>query len=157
MEERDEAPGVYVRRSVPHGGRREAGGVFQPNDGTCHLDSTGLYSESERYDYPSVGHLAQILSQKNIQPIFAVTSNILPTYQALSQLIPKSVVGELKADSSNVLQLITEAYNNLSSTINLEHSKLPKGVSVKFESHCGDQTLVHSGRGECVNVHINEE
>lgn len=34
-----------------------------------------------------------------------------PHLQKLSKLIPKSVVGELKEDSSNVVQLIADAYN----------------------------------------------
>ncbi|XP_067881888.1 integrin beta-7-like, partial [Heterodontus francisci] len=149
---------VYTSDATFHtAGDGRLGGVFLPNDGLCHLDGNGLYTASELYDYPSVGQLAQTLSEQNIQPIFAVTENTLSIYQELSQLIPKSAVGELKEDSSNVLQLITEAYNNLSSTINLEHSKLPDGLSVRFESHCRNQTIVHSGRGECSDVHINEE
>ncbi|XP_041038426.1 integrin beta-7-like, partial [Carcharodon carcharias] len=149
---------VYTSDATFHtAGDGRLGGIFLPNDGHCHLDPSGLYSESQRYDYPSVGHLAQTLAKQNIQPIFAVTENTLHTYQELSKLIPKSVVAELKEDSSNVLQLITEAYGNLSSTINLEHSKLPDGVSVRFESHCRNQTIAHSGRAECLNVRINEE
>ncbi|KAJ6654761.1 hypothetical protein lerEdw1_006624 [Lerista edwardsae] len=62
-------------------------------------------------DYPSIGHLAQVLSEANIQPIFAVTGPRLPIYEELSRLIPKSAVGELKEDSSNVVQLIADAYS----------------------------------------------
>lgn len=35
----------------------------------------------------------------------------LPPLQELSKLIPKSAVGELSEDSSNVVQLIMDAYN----------------------------------------------
>lgn len=35
----------------------------------------------------------------------------LPITQELSKLIPKSAVGELSEDSSNVVQLIMDAYN----------------------------------------------
>lgn len=88
-------------------------------------------------DYPSVGQLALQLEKNNIQPIFAVTDNVKEVYtvnicifhapflemiekdpnvdrlfsQALSKMIPKSEVGVLSADSSNVVGLIVNAYN----------------------------------------------
>ncbi|XP_068777158.1 integrin beta-7 isoform X2 [Struthio camelus] len=118
-------------------GDGKLGGIFIPSDSRCHLDASGVYSKSHLYDYPSVGHLAQVLSAANIQPIFAVTGPTVPVYQELSRLIPKSVVGELREDSSNVVQLISDAYNSLSSTVELQHSPLPPGVSLSYESHCG--------------------
>lgn len=86
-------------------------------------------------DYPSVGQLALQLEKNNIQPIFAVTDNVKEVYtvnisnfdvpfleimekdpnclfsQELSKMIPKSEVGVLSADSSNVVGLIVNAYN----------------------------------------------
>uniref|UniRef100_A0A8C6XWI4 Integrin beta n=1 Tax=Naja naja TaxID=35670 RepID=A0A8C6XWI4_NAJNA len=91
-------------------GDGKLGGIHMPNDGRCHLDANGVYSKSHLYDYPSLGHLAEVLSKSNIQPIFAVTSSRLSLYKELSKLIPKSVVGELKSDSRNVVQLIEDAY-----------------------------------------------
>nr|XP_056705290.1 integrin beta-7 [Euleptes europaea] len=139
-------------------GDGKLGGVYMPNDGHCHLDENGLYTESHLYDYPSVGHLAEVLSQSNIQPIFAVTGSRILMYEELSKLIPKSAVGELKEDSSNVVQLIIDAYNSLSSTVNLEHSSdLPPGVSIAYDSHCGDSEKFGDPQGgECSGVHINQ-
>ncbi|XP_053869240.1 integrin beta-7 [Malaclemys terrapin pileata] len=149
---------VFTSDDVFHtAGDGKLGGIYLPNDNQCHLDTDGLYSKSHIYDYPSVGHLAQVLSASNIQPIFAVTGSTLPVYQELSRLIPKSVVGELKEDSSNVVQLISDAYNSLSSTVNLEHFQLPPGVSVAYKSHCKDATDslgIHGG--VCSGVHINQ-
>nr|XP_003216768.2 PREDICTED: integrin beta-7 [Anolis carolinensis] len=139
-------------------GDGKLGGAYMPNDGHCHLDANGLYTKNHLYDYPSVGHLAEVLSESNIQPIFAVTGSRLPMYEELSKLIPKSVVGELKEDSSNIVQLIVDSYNSLSSTVNLEHtSDLPPGVSIAYDSHCGDsETYGHTEGGECFGVHINQ-
>ncbi|XP_029422120.1 integrin beta-7 isoform X2 [Nannospalax galili] len=110
-------------------------------------------------DYPSVGQVAQALTAANIQPIFAVTSATLPVYQELSQLIPKSAVGELSEDSSNVVQLIMEAYDSLSSTVTLEHSSLPPEVNISYESHCRGSEKRESeagDRGQCNHVQVNQ-
>ncbi|XP_021561607.1 integrin beta-7 [Carlito syrichta] len=140
-------------------GDGKLGGIFMPSDGHCHLDSNGLYSRSTEFDYPSVGQVAQALSAANIQPIFAVTSAILPVYQELSKLIPKSAVGELSEDSSNVVQLIMDAYNSLSSTVTLEHSSLPPGVRISYKSQCeGPETREGKAgnRGQCSQVRTNQ-
>ncbi|KAM5332665.1 integrin beta-7 [Glossophaga mutica] len=140
-------------------GDGKLGGIFMPSDGNCHLDNNGLYSRSEEFDYPSVGQVAQTLSAANIQPIFAVTRATLPVYQELSKLIPKSAVGELSENSSNVVQLIMDAYNSLSSTVTLEHSPLPPGVHVSYESQCGghEKRDGEAGdRGQCNHVRINQ-
>ncbi|XFG00032.1 hypothetical protein AB1E19_003656 [Capra hircus] len=141
-------------------GDGKLGGIFMPSDGHCHLDSNGLYSRSPEFDYPSVGQVAQALSAANIQPIFAVTSATLPVYQELSKLIPKSAVGELSEDSSNVVQLIMDAYNSLSSTVTLEHdSLLPPGVRISYESQCGDSEKrlgEAADWGQCNHVRINQ-
>lgn len=133
------------------------GGIYLPNDGRCHLNKEGLYEKSNVFDYPSVGHLANVLFASNIQPIFAVTANTLQAYQELSNLIPKSTVGELKDDSSNVIQLITDAYNNLSSTINLQHFKLPQGLDISYDSSCGNGITLNQKQGECSGVKIKEQ
>ncbi|XP_037230587.1 integrin beta-7 [Falco rusticolus] len=142
-------------------GDGKLGGIVAPSDTRCHLDASGVYTKSHLYDYPSVGHLAQVLSAANIQPIFAVTAPTLPVYQELSRLIPRSVVAELRDDSSNVVQLIADAYNSLSSTVELQHSPLPPGISITYESHCGDPPGTPPApqlpRGFCTGVGVNQE
>ncbi|KAJ7427047.1 Integrin beta-2 [Willisornis vidua] len=109
-------------------------------------------------DYPSVGQLVQKLAENNIQPIFAVTSKVVDVYKKLSDMIPKSAVGELNEDSSNIIELIQVAYNNLSSRIILDHSTLPDVLDVKYDSKCGDnKETTDEARGQCDNVKINNE
>ncbi|XP_071990711.1 integrin beta-7 isoform X1 [Engystomops pustulosus] len=148
---------VFASDDVFHmAGDGKLAGIYIPSDGHCHLNERGEYHNSNMFDYPSVGHLSQILTAANIQPIFAVTSNALPTYQGLSELIPKSAVGELTEDSSNVVNLISQAYNNLSSTVNLEHVNLPKGIHISYDSHCPDSTKEGQPNGQCSGVKINQ-
>ncbi|KAG5265319.1 hypothetical protein AALO_G00240950 [Alosa alosa] len=91
-------------------GDGKLGGIVLPNDGKCHLENN-MYTMSHYYDYPSIAHLVQKLSENNIQTIFAVTNEFQPVYKELQNLIPKSAVGTLSSNSSNVINLIIEAYN----------------------------------------------
>uniref|UniRef100_A0A8D3BXG2 Integrin beta n=1 Tax=Scophthalmus maximus TaxID=52904 RepID=A0A8D3BXG2_SCOMX len=61
-------------------GDGKLGGIVLPNDGKCHLEN-GVYTMSHYYDYPSIAHLVQKLSDNNIQTIFAVTEEFQPVYQ----------------------------------------------------------------------------
>ncbi|XP_064419483.1 integrin beta-2 [Latimeria chalumnae] len=137
-------------------GDGKLGAILTPNDGKCHLENN-IYSKEKEFDYPSVGQLSQALTENNIQPIFAVTSKMVKTYKELSNMIPKSAVGELSADSNNIVQLITDAYDNLSSTIDLEHGQLPDGIEVSYDSHCPDGERKNKPKGQCSNVKINQE
>uniref|UniRef100_A0AAY4AJG8 Integrin beta n=1 Tax=Denticeps clupeoides TaxID=299321 RepID=A0AAY4AJG8_9TELE len=138
-------------------GDGKLGGIVLPNDGRCHLVNNE-YTMSHYYDYPSIAHLVQKLSDNNIQTIFAVTEEFQPVYKELKNLIPKSAVGTLSSDSSNVIKLIIDAYNSLSSEVILENSKLPEDVSIVYTSHCknGVSETGENGR-KCSNISIGDE
>uniref|UniRef100_A0A8C4QNL6 Integrin beta n=1 Tax=Eptatretus burgeri TaxID=7764 RepID=A0A8C4QNL6_EPTBU len=139
-------------------GDGKLGGIVLPNDGHCHLSSDGMYSASNHLDYPSVAQLVQKLGENNIQPIFAVTEEFHSVYKELSRLIPKSAVGMLSANSSNVIQLIINAYNALSSEVILENSRLPAGVHFHYTAFC-KHGHVHTGdKGHsCSDIQIGDE
>ncbi|KAF7657925.1 hypothetical protein LDENG_00020110 [Lucifuga dentata] len=138
-------------------GDGKLGGIVLPNDGKCHL-TDNLYTMSHYYDYPSIAHLVQKLSDNNIQTIFAVTEEFQPVYQELKNLIPKSAVGTLSANSSNVINLIIDAYNSLSSEVILENSKLPEGVTIAYTSRCKNGVVSEGENGrKCSNISIGDE
>ncbi|XP_051986141.1 integrin beta-7-like isoform X2 [Xyrauchen texanus] len=145
---------VYTSDDTFHmAGDGRLAGVYQPHNGECHLNDKGSY-DGKSYDYPSVGHLSRVLQDNNIQLIFAVTEGIYPAYKALSALIPQSVVGVLKNDSSNVVDLISEAYGNLSSTLVLEQEGAPEELHVSYRSNCkGNQAGTEwKEKGECKDI-----
>nr|XP_020476993.1 integrin beta-1-like isoform X1 [Monopterus albus] len=138
-------------------GDGKLGGIVLPNDGKCHLENN-VYTMSHYYDYPSIAHLVQKLSDNNIQTIFAVTEEFQPVYQELKNLIPKSAVGTLSANSSNVINLIIDAYNSLSSEVILENSKLPEGVTIAYTSRCKNGVVSEGENGrKCSNISIGDE
>ncbi|KAJ3611703.1 hypothetical protein NHX12_021717 [Muraenolepis orangiensis] len=129
-------------------GDGKLGGIVLPNDGKCHLENN-MYTMSHYYDYPSIAHLVQKLSDNNIQTIFAVTEEFQPVYKELKNLIPKSAVGTLSANSSNVINLIIDAYNN---------SKLPEGLSIAYTSRCKNGVVSEGENGRrCSNISIGDE
>uniref|UniRef100_A0A673AV05 Integrin beta n=1 Tax=Sphaeramia orbicularis TaxID=375764 RepID=A0A673AV05_9TELE len=138
-------------------GDGKLGGIVLPNDGKCHLENN-MYTMSHYYDYPSIAHLVQKLSDHNIQTIFAVTDDFQPVYKELQNLIPKSAVGTLSSNSSNVIKLIIDAYNSLSSEVILENSRLPEGLSITYKSICknGVEGTGENGR-KCSNISIGDE
>ncbi|XP_035873394.1 integrin beta-2 isoform X2 [Phyllostomus discolor] len=136
-------------------GDGKLGAILTPNDGRCHLEDN-MYKKSNEFDYPSVGQLAHKLAESNIQPIFAVTKKMVQTYEELTKIIPKSAVGELSDDSSNVVQLIKNAYNKLSSRVFLDHNAVPNTVKVTYDSFCGNrEPRRNQPRGDCDGVQIN--
>ncbi|XP_041858022.1 integrin beta-2 isoform X2 [Melanotaenia boesemani] len=132
-------------------------GILEPNDERCHMENN-LYSKSSDMDYPSVGQLAMQLEKNNIQPIFAVTENMKTVYEELSNMIPKSEVGVLSSDSSNVVELIRGAYNRLSSKVTVTHDNLPDNVGVSYKpKDCSNPEAPSESKGVCNDVGVNQE
>ncbi|XP_077347216.1 integrin beta-1-A isoform X2 [Lithobates pipiens] len=138
-------------------GDGKLGGIVLPNDGKCHMQNN-MYTMSHYYDYPSIAHLVQKLSENNIQTIFAVTVEFQAVYKELKNLIPKSAVGTLSSNSSNVIQLIIDSYNSLSSELILENSKLPEGVTINYKSFCKNGVIGTGENGrKCSNISLGDQ
>lgn len=131
-------------------------GILEPNDEQCHMENN-LYTKSIEMDYPSVGQLAMQLEKNNIQPIFAVTKNVEIVYKQLSLMIPKSEVGVLSSDSTNVVELISSAYNRLSSKVTMTHDNLPDNVRVVYTPKCSNAGPAGESEGVCDNVRVEQE
>ncbi|KAJ7992311.1 hypothetical protein DPEC_G00277210 [Dallia pectoralis] len=117
-------------------------GVVQPNDGQCHLDQQNEYDKSTILDYPSLGQIADKLSENNVNLILAVTSAFVPLYQNYSRLIPLSTVGTLSQNSDNVIQLILDAYEKFRSKVELELLGAPDELALSFNATCLNGELI---------------
>uniref|UniRef100_A0A671XYB4 Integrin beta n=1 Tax=Sparus aurata TaxID=8175 RepID=A0A671XYB4_SPAAU len=136
-------------------GDGKLGGIVLPNDGKCHLHKN-VYTKGNSQDYPSVAHVAETLREKNIQIIFAVTEEVRHLYEV--HVLPKCAVGTLSNNSHNILQIIVEAYNALTSEVVMENSKLPPGYHISYTSRCKDRKLRRGEQGRrCSDISVGDE
>ena len=67
---------VYTTDQSFHmAGDGRLGGLVRPNDGRCHLNSSGYYDQSTVQDYPSIGQINQVSSTYFI--FYLIPGNIL--------------------------------------------------------------------------------
>jgi hypothetical protein len=115
------------------------GGVIEPNDGMCHMgpeestlnsDGTIEYNAWDRLDFPSIGQIAEKLDEFDIIPILAVVERFQDLYALLQvELGNRAFLGALDTDSSNVVDLVEDLYNEISTSVAFSPVNVP-GVSI---------------------------
>ncbi|XP_019119048.2 integrin beta-4 isoform X2 [Larimichthys crocea] len=106
-------------------------GILPRNDEQCHLDDTGSYTKDIHQDYPSIPTLVRVLGKNNIIPIFAVTNHSYTYYQKLQEYFPIAEVDLLQEDSSNIVQVMENAFKRIRSKMSIRAEDRPK----VFETH----------------------
>ena len=99
-------------------------GIYSPNDGQCHTqfdsEENGIYySESTKYDYPSLEQMKMTLDQFRVVPVFAVNDQI-SYFDSVSQLVATAGLVEVVSDFEKLLNVIQRAYNRLLNTTQLD-------------------------------------
>jgi protocadherin alpha len=69
-----------------------------------------MYTHSTLQDYPSVSHLNHRVRENAVNILFAVTELQQGAYGLLARNIDGAKVGQLTANSSNILELVEEQY-----------------------------------------------
>ncbi|XP_014224421.1 integrin beta-PS-like isoform X1 [Trichogramma pretiosum] len=116
-------------------GDGKLGGIVKPNDGCCHLDEYGNYKHSTLQDYPSISQINLKVKENSINIIWAVTEEQIKVYQSLTKLIEGSYAAKLSNDSSNIVDLVREQYNAISSTVEMKDTS-SNYVNIKYFSSC---------------------
>lgn len=121
--------------SFHYAGDGKLAGIVTPNDGECHLDSNGMYTESVEQDYPSISQINQKAQEHHVNIIFASTANQVHIYKKLTPLIEGSKAGKLDNDSSNIVQLVEQQYQEITSEIELKDNAT-NHVQLTYHSGC---------------------
>ncbi|XP_071803361.1 integrin beta-1-like [Asterias amurensis] len=147
---------VYVSDDAFHiAGDGKLLGIVNPNDGECHLNSeTGYNDRANEFDYPSVGHLNFRMREQNVIPIFAVTAGHTDLYRELANFIEGSTVGILAPDSSNVVALIKENYDKITSKVQISDNA-PENLAVTYTSRCLNEAP-NPGSKVCLGLKLGE-
>ncbi|RZC39949.1 integrin beta-PS, partial [Asbolus verrucosus] len=137
-----------------YAGDGKLGGIVKPNDGECHLNNLGYYTMSSKQDYPSISQINTYVKKNSINVIFAVTADKVGIYKELATHIEGSTCGQLSNDSSNVVELIKEQYNAISSTVEMKHNA-SSDIKIRFFSKClnSDGEMIETNK--CGNVKFN--
>ncbi|MGH0132719.1 UNVERIFIED_CONTAM: hypothetical protein FKN15_050287 [Acipenser sinensis] len=129
---------------APEGGFDVLAGILKRNDEQCHLSQNGTYTHDTMQDYPSVPTLVRLMQDNNIIPIFAVTNHSYSYYEKLSHYFPVSDVGQLSEDSSNIIDLLRKAFNNIRSKISIRSENVPKAFHTEILSSQASE-VTHPG------------
>lgn len=129
---------------------------MKPNDGSCHLSRDGFYTESSYQDYPSIEQINLSVKKNAINIIFAVTKSTIEVYEQLAKNIEGASVGKLEGDSSNIVTLIKEQYEQISSTVEMKHNA-SAAVGIKFYTRCLNTTGALVNTNKCGNIKVNHQ
>ncbi|XP_069683530.1 integrin beta-PS isoform X2 [Periplaneta americana] len=119
-----------------YAGDGKLGGIVKPNDGECHLNDYGEYTHSTFQDYPSISQVNLKVRQNAINVIFAVTSEQIGVYERLKDHVEGASSGMLSNDSSNVVDLVREQYDKISSSVEMKDNATSDSVKVTYYSAC---------------------
>jgi len=129
----------------------------KPNNGDTVLE--------DNEDYPSVEQVKKAINEANMVPIFLVTRNMIPTYNGLVSQLGVGAVVELKSDSSNLIEALTEALEVINQNLTIvalndEYDYVESIEPERFENVAPGSTVItnvtfkysRKGSGEEVTI-----
>ncbi|XP_069814910.1 integrin beta-8 [Dendropsophus ebraccatus] len=130
-------------------------GIVLPNDGGCHLKDN-VYTKASDMEHPSLGLLGDKLADNHVYGVFAVRGSAFNWYKDLLPLLPGTVAKNLDATTSNIKNVVVEAYQALLSEMKIQVDNPMKGIKVNITAICPDGSR-HPGIEGCRNVQSNDK
>lgn len=125
-------------------------GLIRPPPTTCQVtDEFDRFNSSLKYigwhtsdqtDYPSVGEIAKVLTEKDISVIFAVDKKLQALYTRLAEFLPSTAVGILSDKSTNIVRLLRENYDKIANKAELTTSYDADSLEVHVLTKCNHET-----------------
>ncbi|OQR79540.1 integrin beta-PS-like [Tropilaelaps mercedesae] len=144
-----------------YAGDGKLGGIITPNDGQCHLDPTSReYTHSTLLDYPSLSQINSKIQEHKVNIIFAVTEDQESIYAKLANMLEGCSHGKLAHDSSNVVDLVKEQYQKITSQIELTSDvEKDEYLAVTFESKClnKDASAKPQKTNKCGDIKVGDQ
>ncbi|XP_044149121.1 integrin beta-8 [Bufo gargarizans] len=130
-------------------------GIVTPNDGKCHLKDN-VYTRASDMEHPSLGLLGEKLIDNHVYGLFAVRGSAFNWYKDLLPLLPGTIAKKLDATTSNIKNVVVEAYQALLSETKIQVDNPMKGISVNITAICPDGSR-RSGIEGCRNVQSHDK
>lgn len=130
-------------------------GVVVPNDEKCHLNDKNMYDAYDEFDYPSVGQINKVTKESDIYVIFAVSSSF-DLYRELTKVIENSSWGKLTSNSNNVVELVRDQYNAISSVISLSDNS-SDAISIEYSSRCKNASAPPIKTSQCFGMREGDQ
>uniref|UniRef100_A0A1B0DC03 Integrin beta n=1 Tax=Phlebotomus papatasi TaxID=29031 RepID=A0A1B0DC03_PHLPP len=131
-------------------------GIVMKNDKLCHLNEEGEYLASTKIDYPSVEEIYRTLAKQKVSIIFAVTRDVHSHYDQIHNLLyGMSSVGTLMLDSSNILELVRDGYQEFVKQVEF-FDNAPPHIRIDYETNCGGFYNFRKTQRRCDNVEIDK-
>lgn len=122
-----------------YAGDGKLGGIVKPNDGRCHMEN-GEYTQSVHQDYPSLSQINAKIQEHKVNIIFAVTADQIGVYEKLGNTLEGCSSGRLENDSSNVVQLVRQQYDKITSKVEIKDNVTSSHIQISYFSSClGDK------------------
>ncbi|KAF8564874.1 hypothetical protein P879_05328 [Paragonimus westermani] len=125
-------------------------GLIRPPPTTCQLtyqadrfnSSLSYYGwhTADQTDYPSVGEIAQVLTEKDISVIFAVDSKLHALYTKLAAFLPSAAVGILSDSSTNIVRLLRDNYDKIANKAELMTTYDSDSLEVQVLTRCNHES-----------------
>ncbi|CAL8083278.1 unnamed protein product [Calicophoron daubneyi] len=125
-------------------------GLIRPPPTTCQLTyQADRFNSSLKYmgwhtadqtDYPSVGEIAQVLTDKDISVIFAVDDKLHALYTKLAAFLPSAAVGVLSSSSTNIVDLLRDNYAKIANKAELMTTYDADNLEVQVFTRCHGET-----------------
>ncbi|KAL3832478.1 hypothetical protein ACJMK2_024118 [Sinanodonta woodiana] len=117
-------------------------GIVLPNDGKCHLDSNGNYAMEKVLDYPSLGQLAKVLDDYQINVFFAVDNESLPLYEDFCNMASQArAISFDDTSARKIHQAIVDYYKDLVKKVEIVEIDKPEEMDIVIQSKCLLQQL----------------
>ena len=150
---------IVMTDAIVHtAGDGRLGGIVKINDETCHTQYSKehdrfLYTASTEYDYPSLEQLRLVLRRYGIVPVFAVPSAEFDYFNMTAGLL-NGLVAETADDSSDLLIVVAEAYNDIVSQVTVDYDS-PNFLTTEVSLACPiEDDIVYSSE-MCNDIESN--
>uniref|UniRef100_A0A5K3FUD4 Integrin beta n=1 Tax=Mesocestoides corti TaxID=53468 RepID=A0A5K3FUD4_MESCO len=113
--------------------------TYEPDRFNKSLEYLGWHNSVET-DYPSVGEVAEVLTETDISVIFAIDTKVFPLYEKLAAFLPSAAVGTLTNSSTNIVNLLRENYDKIANRAELLLSYDTDSLEVEILAKCQGET-----------------